>query len=140
MADLNRHILRFDRRCRRVDDVEVLAQPDEVLEIDERSGAATLVQVGDVGRAGNGEKRHRSSAHDHLAFGVSCRDVDSRGSSSEGRLDGVSRNADHCVVARLADLRSSGGEDGAGLREENAEPVFLEEPKGRQVKMGDLVV
>jgi hypothetical protein len=138
MAQVHRHVLRFDRGCDRVQHVAALGERDEVLEVGERPGPAAALQVGDVRRAGHRQQR-QAPATDPCGVGlVACVDLERRWRRRDCPANQVGIEANH---ARLVVHHGAGlAEQPPCLGQQHADARRLQVGQCRLVDVGDLVL
>ena len=137
VPELDGDVLRLDARAGHVHDVEVLRQTDEVAEVGQVARALASVEVADGGRARHGHGRDVSTSEERVPRGRAAEDLHRLRCESDRLLDETAVERDHLRL--LVDRGAGRAEVGTRLREEDSDPLLLEDPERRLVQVRDLV-
>jgi hypothetical protein len=137
MAEAVVDVLRLDARSQHMQHVEMLHQPDEILESGKSSRPPAVLQIGDVRRPGSCQERHRAEFERQVAGTVTGMDADRFRRRGQRRRDDVAADAHHLAV--LVDQSAGTSKNGARLRQQHLGAELLEHAQRRVVDRGDLV-
>ena len=121
-----------------VDDVEVLAQAEQVLVVGPVADPAAAVHVGDVGRAGDRTERHGRSADGQAVVGVPGVEAERRGRGGDPLEHHVRVEPHPRPVA--VDVGPRLGQQAAGLRVQEVHADVAQDPQRREVDDLELVL
>ncbi len=139
VADVNRDVLRLGRAAEDVNDLEVLAQLDQIAEILERSRPPPARGVHDVGRPGGRSECDATVRQRHVALRIHRMQSDvvrRRGERGAHQIRGSSRTDQR----RFIDLGAGVAVQNARIGRQNLHALGFQNDERCIVYRGDLVV